>query len=53
VPFVFYFIARYLYLIHVKKLGGAPDELLLQDRPLLINSALWAASVVFLIYVWR
>ncbi len=52
VPFVFYFIARYLYLIHVKKLGGAPDELILQDKPLLINSALWALSVAFVIYVW-
>lgn len=50
VPFVFYFIARYLYLIHVRKLGGAPDELLLKDRPLLINSALWALTVVVLIY---
>jgi 4-hydroxybenzoate polyprenyltransferase len=50
VPFVFYFIARYLYLIHVRKLGGAPDELLLKDRPLLINSALWALTVVGLIY---
>jgi 4-hydroxybenzoate polyprenyltransferase len=50
VPFVFYFIARYLYLIHVRKLGGAPDELLLQDRPLLINSALWGLTVVALIY---
>ena len=51
VPFVFYFLARYLYLIHVRKLGGAPDELLLKDKPLLINTALWAASVVILIYV--
>jgi 4-hydroxybenzoate polyprenyltransferase len=52
VPFVFYFIARYLYLIHVRKLGGAPDELLLKDRPLLINSVLWALTVVALIY-WQ
>jgi 4-hydroxybenzoate polyprenyltransferase len=50
VPFVFYFIARYLYLIHVRKLGGAPDELLLKDRPLLFNSVLWALTVVVLIY---
>lgn len=49
-PFVFYLVARYLYLIHVKKLGGAPDELLLRDRALLINAILWAASVVALIY---
>lgn len=52
VPFVFYFVARYLYLIHVRKLGGAPDELLVKDRPLLINSALWALTVVVLIY-WQ
>ena len=51
-PFVFYFIARYLYLIHVKKLGGAPDELLFRDRALLLNSALWALSVFVLIYLW-
>ena len=50
-PFVLYFIARYLYLIHVRKEGGAPDELLLRDRPLLVNSALWAATVVTLIYI--
>lgn len=53
VPFVFYFIARYLYLVHVKGLGGAPDELLLEDKPLLVNSALWALAVVALIYIWR
>ena len=51
-PFVFYFIARYLHLIHVKKLGGAPDELLIQDRALLLDSVLWALSVVVLIYSW-
>jgi 4-hydroxybenzoate polyprenyltransferase len=52
VPFVFYMLTRYLYLVHVKHLGGAPDELLLEDRPLLINSILWALAVVLLIYVW-
>jgi 4-hydroxybenzoate polyprenyltransferase len=53
VPFVFYFLARYLYLVHVRHLGGAPDELLLEDKPLLVNSALWAVTVVILIYVWQ
>ena len=52
VPFVFYLLARYLYLIHVKKLGGAPDELLFKDRPLLINTALWMVTVVAMIYVF-
>jgi 4-hydroxybenzoate polyprenyltransferase len=50
VPFVFYFIVRYLYLIHIKKLGGAPDELLFQDRPLLVNTLLFGLSIVGLIY---
>jgi len=53
VPFVFYMLVRYLYLVHVKHLGGAPDELLIEDRPLLINSILWAVAVVVLIYVWK
>jgi 4-hydroxybenzoate polyprenyltransferase len=53
VPFVFYFIVRYLYLIHIKKLGGAPDELLFQDRPLLINTLLFALTAVGLIYLWN
>ncbi len=50
VPFVLYFVFRYLYLIHVEKKGGAPDELLMKDRALMINSLLWALSVVVLIY---
>ncbi len=51
-PFVFYAIARYLYLIHVQKRGGAPDELIFEDRPSLINGVLWMVTIVVLIYVW-
>jgi len=51
-PFVFFAIARYLYLIHVQKRGGAPDELIFEDRPLLINGVLWVVTIVVLIYVW-
>lgn len=49
-PFVFFAIARYLYLIHVQKRGGAPDELIFEDRPLLVNGLLWVATVIVLIY---
>jgi 4-hydroxybenzoate polyprenyltransferase len=52
VPFVFYGIARYLYLIHVEHLGGAPDELLLKDRHLIVTCLLWMLTVVVLIYWW-
>jgi len=51
-PFVFYAIARYLYLIHVQKRGGAPDELIFEDRPSLINGVLWMVTIVVLIYAW-
>jgi 4-hydroxybenzoate polyprenyltransferase len=51
IPFVIYGIFRYLFLIHVKEEGGAPEELLLEDFPLLITVALWALSVVFVLYL--
>ncbi|MEM7131694.1 MAG: decaprenyl-phosphate phosphoribosyltransferase [Chloroflexota bacterium] len=49
-PFIYYFMFRYLYLVHVEKRGGAPDELLLEDKHLLVTAILWMASVVILIY---
>ena len=49
IPLPLYGIFRYLYLVHHKG-GGTPSELLLADRPLLICVALWALSVVFIIY---
>lgn len=51
-PFVFFAIVRYLYLIHVQKRGGAPDELIFEDRPLLLNGILWVVTIVVLIYMW-
>ena len=50
IPFVLYGIFRYLYLVHQKRGGGSPAELLLTDRPLLACVALWAGSVVVLMY---
>ena len=51
VPFVLYGLFHYLYLIHVKGEGGAPDEILLNDRPLQIIMLLWGLTVIFLLYV--
>lgn len=51
IPFVIYGIFRYLYLVHVKGAGGAPDEVLLNDRSLQVAIALWALSVVLVLYV--
>jgi len=51
VPFVLYAIFRYLYLIHVKGQGGAPEEILLKDRPFLLAVTSWGVLVVILLYV--
>ena len=50
IPFVLYGIFRYLYLVHQRQQGGSPAELLVNDRPLLMCVALWAASVAVLLY---
>jgi 4-hydroxybenzoate polyprenyltransferase len=49
-PFVLYGIFRYLYLVHRKEEGGDPSKVLLNDRPILVTVALWAATIVTLIY---
>ncbi len=41
IPFVAYGVMRYLYLIHVKGVGEAPEEILIRDKPLLLNIFLW------------
>jgi hypothetical protein len=52
-PFVLYGIFRYLYLVHRKEQGGSPTDVLLTDRPLLLDVFLWAVTVVFIIYTAR
>ena len=44
IPFVAYGLFRYLYLMHVKKQGEAPEEVLLTDRPLRLNILLWLGT---------
>lgn len=51
IPFVVYGIFRYLYLIHVRGEGSAPDELLFQDPPLLVDVILWVTAVGILLYI--
>ena len=50
IPFVLYGIFRYLYLIHVKNEGGAPEELVISDRPLQISLGLWGLAVIAVFY---
>jgi 4-hydroxybenzoate polyprenyltransferase len=53
VPFVFYGLFRYLYLVYQRGLGGSPEELLLRDKPLLIDVALWVGTSLFVLYLAR
>ncbi|MFP3854739.1 MAG: decaprenyl-phosphate phosphoribosyltransferase [Anaerolineales bacterium] len=51
IPLVIYGIFRYLHLIHVEQLGGAPEELVVRDLPLLTTLILWGLSSVFILYL--
>jgi len=50
IPFVLYGIFRYMYLIHIHNEGGTPEEMILKDRPMLIDLALWSLAVVAILY---
>jgi len=51
IPFVVYTIFRYLYLIEVKHAGGAPEEILLSDRPFQLAMFFWAVTVFIIFYL--
>jgi 4-hydroxybenzoate polyprenyltransferase len=45
VPFVIYGLFRYLFLVHTSPNGGgSPEQLLLEDRPLLLNVILYVIA---------
>jgi 4-hydroxybenzoate polyprenyltransferase len=50
IPFVLYGIFRYLYLVHQKEKGGSPTDILVTDRPLLLNVFLWALALLWIVY---
>jgi hypothetical protein len=52
IPFALYTLFRLLYLIHVRQEGGAPEEILLRDRPLQITLFFWAVVIFLALYVF-
>ncbi len=52
IPFVLYAVFRYMYLIHVRHEGGAPEDILLRDRPMQLSMFLWAIIVFVVLYVF-
>lgn len=53
IPFALYGIFRYLYLVQVKHSGGAPEEMLLTDRPLQAAIILWGTAILLIFYVFK
>jgi len=51
IPLVLYAVFRYLYLIHVRHEGGAPEEIFLRDRPMQLTLVIWASIVFLVLYV--
>ena len=51
IPFVIYALFRYLYLLRVKHVGGAPEVVVLTDRPMLSSIILWALTVLLILYL--
>lgn len=49
-PFVLYGILRYLYLIHKKGYGGAPENVLFSDLSLLFSVILWGLFCILIVY---
>lgn len=51
IPFMAYIIFRYLYIIQVTHDAGAPEEVLLADRPMQIAIALMGIAIVVIFYL--
>jgi 4-hydroxybenzoate polyprenyltransferase len=51
IPFVIYGIFRYVWLAQVQDAGGAPEDLLVSDRPLLATVILWGLSATAILYL--
>lgn len=48
IPFVLYGIFRYYYLIHMENSGGKPEEILLNDKHILVTVILFSVLVVII-----
>ncbi len=53
IPFVLYGVFRYLLLINRTDVGGAPEEAVWRDMPLLIDLVLWAATAAVVLHFFK
>ena len=52
-PFVMFGIFRYIYLVSEQGEGGAPDETLLKDKPMIINGILYVVAAICILSFTR
>lgn len=52
IPFVIYGVFRYLYLIQIQQVGGAPEDVLFTDHPLQAAVFLWGLAVLIVLYLF-
>ena len=52
IPFILYSVFRYQYLLQVKNTGGAPEDIVLSDRPLQAAIVLFGFTVLFIFYIF-
>jgi len=51
IPFAFYSLARYIFLIYNDKANGEPEKIIISDKAFLVSLALWTVLVMLIIYV--
>lgn len=52
IPFIIYSVLRYQYLLQVKETGGAPEEVVLSDHPLMVGIVLWGITALSIFYIF-
>jgi len=52
IPFIIYSVFRYQYLLQVENIGGAPEEVVLSDRPLQAAIVLFGFAVFMIFYLF-
>ncbi|HLD94567.1 MAG TPA: decaprenyl-phosphate phosphoribosyltransferase [Anaerolineales bacterium] len=52
IPFVIYGFFRYLYLVQVRNIGEAPEDVLFSDWPIQLDLVLWGASILLIFYIY-
>ena len=51
VPFVIFGLLRYMLLAGTSGIGETPEEIVIHDKPMLVDMVFWAASCVVIIYL--